>query len=392
MIKTLKTELRLIETDAFPFEFLSKIGERESWRKEIHRPIYHVHKWWAKRLGSVFRGILLGCISKKEADLEAEFYKQHWVEGISVFDPFMGSGTTLGEAHKLGLTALGRDINPVAVNAVNVALGPMDWGSLQSAFTELSFSVGETIRALYRSKDSQGYDCDVLYYFWVMKAGCTACERMVDLFSSYVIARNAYPDRRPEIQVLCPSCERIFQGLTGQGSVSCPECGLHFDPEKASAKGADATCQHCGRTSKILQMLGGKRPGFRLYGKLVLTGNHKKEYLRATEEDFIAYRSCSLRLKEEESRGILLPSLTLKNGHNTQQALRYGFVSWRDFFNDRQLLALAYLQNTILRITDEPTRNCLLTLFRAFLSSTICLLRTKVRAQGRSGTCFRITS
>ena len=50
----------LIESDEFPFEFLSPLAERESWRKEVHRPIYHVHKWWAKRLGSVFRGILLG--------------------------------------------------------------------------------------------------------------------------------------------------------------------------------------------------------------------------------------------------------------------------------------------------------------------------------------------
>lgn len=33
----------LIESDTFPFEFLSLLAERESWRKEIHRPIYHVH-------------------------------------------------------------------------------------------------------------------------------------------------------------------------------------------------------------------------------------------------------------------------------------------------------------------------------------------------------------
>ena len=51
---------RAIESDDFPFEQLSRIAERESWRKEIYRPIYHVHKWWAQRLGSVFRGILLG--------------------------------------------------------------------------------------------------------------------------------------------------------------------------------------------------------------------------------------------------------------------------------------------------------------------------------------------
>ena len=48
------TPQRLIESDAFPFDFLSVIAERESWRKEIHRPIYHLHKWWAKRLGSIF--------------------------------------------------------------------------------------------------------------------------------------------------------------------------------------------------------------------------------------------------------------------------------------------------------------------------------------------------
>src|SRR5689334_8010989 len=101
--------VRLIETDAFPFEFLSRLAERESWRKEIHRPIYHVHKWWAKRLGSVFRGILLGTMLPAAADLASDFYKAHRFSNETVFDPFMGSGTTIGEAHKLGFAALGRD-------------------------------------------------------------------------------------------------------------------------------------------------------------------------------------------------------------------------------------------------------------------------------------------
>src|SRR6266581_2057124 len=98
-----KTRMQLIESDSFPFEFLSQLGERESWRKEIHRPIYYVHKWWAKRLGSVFRGILLGCVLGDE-DLEAAFYRQHCFKDSAIFDPFMGSGTILGEAHKLGFT------------------------------------------------------------------------------------------------------------------------------------------------------------------------------------------------------------------------------------------------------------------------------------------------
>ncbi len=46
---------RAIEDDAFPFEALSDVAEIESWRKEINRPLYHIHKWWAQRLGAVFR-------------------------------------------------------------------------------------------------------------------------------------------------------------------------------------------------------------------------------------------------------------------------------------------------------------------------------------------------
>src|SRR5947199_4290721 len=117
-MKKTTSKQTLIETDAFPIEFISRLAERESWRKEVHRPIYHVHKWWAKRLGSVFRGILLGTMLPEKSDLAAEFYKTHRFSNKTVFDPFMGSGTTIDEAHKLGFTAMGREINPVAVEAV----------------------------------------------------------------------------------------------------------------------------------------------------------------------------------------------------------------------------------------------------------------------------------
>src|SRR5881227_1230175 len=154
---TKSTDARLIESDDFAFDFLSELAERESWRKEVHRPIYHVHKWWAKRLGSVFRGILLGTTLPQGSDLATAFYKPHRFSGVIVLDPFMGSGTTIGEAHKLGFTAIGRDINPVAVESVRTALGPMEEGRLEAAFDALSEGVGKDIRAFYRSSDSKGH-------------------------------------------------------------------------------------------------------------------------------------------------------------------------------------------------------------------------------------------
>ena len=364
-----KTKVHLIEADAFPFEFISHLAERESWRKEVHRPIYHVHKWWAKRLGSVFRGILLGTTLPEGGNLPAEFYKTHHFSNVVVFDPFMGSGTTIGEAHKLGFSAIGRDINPVAVASVRTALGPMDQRRLAAAFDELSQDVGENIRTLYKSKDAKGRLCDLLYYFWAMQVPCPACHTSVGLFPSWVIARNAYPSRKPEVQILCPSCGDIFPGLHGQQAATCRSCKTRFDPQRGPAQGAKASCEHCSRSFTILDAVAstGTRPAFKLYGKLVLTHRGTKQYLPATADDHAAYQQCSAQLQEETDRGLLLPTLALQHGYNTRQAMSYGFTAWRDFFNDRQLLALGWLHAAIDRIPDPPSRDALLTLFSGVL-------------------------
>ena len=369
-MKMKMNDQRIIETDSFPIDFISRLAARESWRKEVHRPIYHIHKWWATRLGSVFRSILLGAVLPEGSDFAAEFYKTHKLSGLTVFDPFMGSGTTIGEAHKLGLTALGRDINPVAVESVRTALGPIDRATLETALEELSSGVGERISNLYRAKDYSGRSCDVLYFFWVMQVPCVHCQRPVDLFPSYIVAANAYPSRKPETQVLCPSCGEIFPGRHRQESATCASCGFNFNPERGSAKGSKSTCPSCHEAFTILDAVGSleSRPGFRLYGKLVLTRDGRKEYLRATTADCEAYRECTSLLQEESRRGnLVLPTLILADGYNTRQALSYKFKMWRDFFNDRQLLAISWLYRAICDVGDIPARHALLTLLSGTL-------------------------
>ena len=360
----------LIETDEFDFEFLSQLADRESWRKEVHRPIYHMHKWWATRLGSVFRGIVLGSVLSTGASISEAFYSSHDFSNMSVFDPFMGSGTTIGEAHKLGLVALGRDINPVAAESVRVALGAVDYVKLNAAFRKLSEGVGERIRSLYRSMDTHGHPCDVLYYFWVMRIVCPQCASMLDLFPSWVIARNAYPNRRPEIQILCPSCGDIFPGVQDEKVTTCRSCRFEFAPETGTAKGTNATCRNCNTTCSILDAIDkrNERPSFRLYGKLILTENGTKEYLPANEADLMVYKECSEELEKEIQAGtVILPNLELEHGYNTKQAMRYGFKTWRDFFNDRQLLGLSWLHKAIAAISDQDVRDALLLLFSGIL-------------------------
>lgn len=361
-------DLRPIETDEFEFEFLSAVANRESWRKEIHRPVYHVHKWWAKRLGSIFRGILLGCVTDRKTKLEESFYQIHDMRGLTVFDPFLGSGTTVGEAHKLGLTAFGRDINPVAVNAVRVALGPMKRQAIETAYHELEEGVQEPLLNLYRSKDRGGRECDVLYYFWVMQTHCPGCDAGVDLFSSYVFASNAYPKRKPEVQVVCPGCGAVFEDIYGATACTCPSCSLRFNPQAGPADRRKASCRRCKHTFDIIPSLGKKRPEFRLYAKLVLTQDGRKEYVPATDADLAAYRRCSTQLTREVKAGrLLLPTLHLTDGYNTRQALSYNFSRWTDFFNDRQLLALSTLRAAILASPDHDARQALLTVFSGAL-------------------------
>lgn len=94
--------MKVIEND-FPFEVIDPIAENESYRKEINRPIYHIHKWWAKRLGTVFRSIVSGSLSQ---NVWPDFHANQNYQNSVVLDPFMGSGTTLGEAAKLGAKLL----------------------------------------------------------------------------------------------------------------------------------------------------------------------------------------------------------------------------------------------------------------------------------------------
>ncbi|MCH8047257.1 MAG: adenine-specific DNA methylase, partial [Planctomycetes bacterium] len=360
----------LIENDEFPFEFLSVLAERESWRKEINRPIYHLHKWWAKRLGSVFRGILLGCISPPEADLEKEFYRTHSFDGVTVFDPFMGSGTTIGEAHKLGLTAFGRDINPVAAESVRVALGPLNFARIEDEFRQLERTVGRRITSLYKAKDENSREVDVLYFFWVKQIPCVHCQANVDLFRSRIIARNANPSRKPAIQVVCPHCDDIFLGDIRDSEVVCPSCNDRFDPHRGNTQRAFAVCSACTKKFKVIDSVRnlGRPPEHRLIAKLVLLPGGEKRYLPATADDREAYRQCEAELERQLVEGKLsLPSLALESGYNTRQAINYGYEAWRSFFNARQLLALGWLQRDIATISDSVSRDALLTLFSGAL-------------------------
>ena len=349
----------------FPVAEISALAERESWRKEINRPLYHIHKWWATRLGSVFRGITLGALTEAGSDIWEGFYKTHNLKDKVVLDPFMGSGTTLGEALKLGARAIGCDINPVSTFLVRQALTAVEEDRLRRAFAVLETEVAPEIRRYYETRDPQtGQGIPVLYYFWC-KTVTTPTGDVVPLFSRYVFAQHACPTKKPDAWTVCADCWGIFQSKYDSARAVCPHCGCEFDPQDGPARGQYVRARD-GSRHKIRDLLpkDGSPPSHRLYALLALRPDGRKIYLAAKPEDHALYAEASARLEKED---LPLPTLVVRPGHNTDQARNYNYTRWRDFFNARQLLCLGLLLRHILKIEDEPVQEQMLCLFSSAL-------------------------
>jgi putative DNA methylase len=119
-----------------------------------------------------------------------QFYSPASFADKVILDPFMGAGTTIGEALKLGCKVIGADINPISVFQVRKALEHVDLGLLYEAYRRVESKVKPRIRSLYQSIDPDtGEAVDVLYGFWVMVVTCPTCGQLVDLFDTSLFAK-----------------------------------------------------------------------------------------------------------------------------------------------------------------------------------------------------------
>jgi adenine-specific DNA methylase len=349
---------------AFPAGIVSAAAERESWRKEVHRPATHTHKWWAQRLGSVFRGILAAAVAEDERDAVDCYSNALRLDGLIVCDPFAGSGTTLAEAAKLGARVIGRDINPVATLVQRQALAPWDRTRLDRAFKQVESQVRHEIDQLHRDRHGR----PVLYYFLVALASCPQCSPdapSVELFSRYVFAQHAYPKKYPASKATCPHCHAIvIVDVVKDKQLTCHACG-HASDLAGPVNRATMTCPQ-DHTTKVIDALGGQPPRLRMYAKQVLAADGSRQYEPIDDFDLALYAEAE-KLLEERRDELVLPVGTLDDGHNTRQAIRWNYREWQQFFNARQLYSLGILGAAIRDLESGPEREALAALFSGVL-------------------------
>src|SRR5436190_1540234 len=117
-----------------PYVELSAMARIEAHRKNIYRPPYYVHKWWARRIGSVFRGIALDLMLPPGENVMDAYYRAHDFSDKVILDPMMGGGTTVGENLRLGCKVVGCDLNPVAWYLVSQSMRRADMTQLVQSF------------------------------------------------------------------------------------------------------------------------------------------------------------------------------------------------------------------------------------------------------------------
>jgi adenine-specific DNA methylase len=390
-----------IEHD-FPIEQLNPLARREANAK---RAIAMLHKWWARRVGCVFRTMILASLIPEEewrrldeemqrAGIDAWtalYYREHpkanpliekYLKDKVVLDPFMGGGTTIVEALRLGCKVIGVDVNPVAWFIVKKSIEPVDLDALDAAFERLKDEVAPDILKYYRTlcpsplsspsslgrgEGGQGGEerahlADVMYAFWVKKVQCTNCGRNTRLFNSFRLATKTITlpngSRQERDFVVCPYCYWVGDVKAGMRSVVCPDCGQEFHPRKGWASGGKFTCEHCGHVDQTVEWVRrtGRAPEYEMFALEYWCSRHGRGYKGAEDFDKELYRKACQEF-EKERTSLPLPEGDIPaEGRSDPRPISYGMTRWTDLFNSRQLLCLGRLMRAIKQIEDQAVQ------------------------------------
>ncbi len=210
----------MIEKD-FDSSFIGDLALREKQVQQNYRPIIAVHKWFARRPGTLFRGLLLA--EFVEGKLSHSFFRPHNLHGIKVADPFMGGGTPLIEANRIGCDVVGYDINPMAYWVVRQAIGHIDLKAYCDAATQFQAWLEQKIGPFYRTVCSlcNSKDAHVKYFIWVKTHRCDNCGTCFDLFPGYLLAEDR---RHPKNVVICSVCGELNEVVNRKDPGQCHTC------------------------------------------------------------------------------------------------------------------------------------------------------------------------
>ena len=343
----------------FDVPMVAELALREKQIQQNYRPIIGVHKWFARRPGTLFRALVLAEFGSEP--LDRVFFRSNDLSDIMIVDPFMGGGTPLLEANRVGCNVEGFDVNPMATWIVREEIEPIDLDAYQEAARHLIEVLDEQVGSYYRTRCPLYGDEEVPVksFLWVKVLECRACGAPVDLFPGYVIARKV---RHPRHVLLCRSCGELNQVADTKSAGDCAHCGEHLRVEGPARRG-QCRCSQCGHVNAYPDSR--SRPlEERLfaieYHNPIRKAEHRGRFFkRPDEQDLDRVATASHELDSLTLR--FVPDDRIPEGDETTRLHRWGYRRYRELFNSRQLLGLELSCRWIADVHDERLRRALAT-------------------------------
>jgi putative DNA methylase len=343
----------------YDVSFIAELALREKQIQQNYRPIIAVHKWFARRPGTLFRGLLLSEFG--DAPLPESYFRANNLAGIRIADPFMGGGTPLFEANRLGCDVTGFDINPMAYWIVKQEIEHLDLGAYWEAAASLRERLEQEIGHLYRTRCTLcgSESAHSKYYLWVKTTSCRLCGGSIDLFPGYLVAANS---RHPRNVFLCRVCGELTETDDRRNPGDCQHCGAALTTE-GPAKRSRCECPHCGTVNAFPRSSAGA-PRHRVFAMEYhcesCRGGHAGRFFKVPDaQDLDQLQQAEERLSALTAEYV--PDDEIPSGDETNRLHRWGYRRYREMFNTRQLLGLELSARIIAETPDERVRNALAT-------------------------------
>ena len=333
----------------FDVPFVAALALREKAIQQNYRPIIAVHKWFARRPGTLFRSLMLSEFVDRK--LPQSYFLSHQLDHKTVADPFMGGGTPLIEANRLGADVIGWDINPMAWWVVGRELEDLD----PIAYREAAFKLVEAMRGrVGRQYETECTKCKksvpVKYFLWVKTQACHSCGQEIDLFPGYLVAKDV---RHPKHVLVCAECGRLNEVSKLESPGRCTSCDSSLVVEGPARRGS-AVCPGCGVNNRFPRSENGP-PRHRMfaieYHCSECRGSHRGRFFKEpSEHDLGMYQEAEGMLAEMQLKYV--PQDRIPPGDESSRLHKWGYARYHQMFNSRQLLGL---ELSCRIIADEPS-------------------------------------
>ena len=364
--------------NGFPTQKLHELALKEGNSK---RPIYQIHKWWARRLGSVFRALILSS-SLPPSESEEGFWKKYGnsfsVEGLTLYDPMMGGGSSIVEGLKLGYKVIGADVNPVAWFVTKKEVELFDEKSIDLQFDLLEKNVGRRIQDFYKTRCNEKHEAEIVYAIWIRQISCKQCGKSSDLFTHYVI-RQKEREGIVTRTIVCPKCMEVstISSDSITESTECPKCKETISLESSILDRGVFHCPACGQVERETDAA--KRKGSPLDSRMFAieywcSTCKTLGFKRPDDVDLSLY--ARTKSEFEAAEHLLYPRQRIvMEGRSDRRPISHGFHHYYELFNPRQLLCLSMLIGEISKIADQSAREFLLLTFSSSLETNNALCK-----------------